>query len=208
MDEIYKGMKASTRRNIKKGEKMSLIIQTGDQQKDFAVFYELMVETRKRQGSPPYSKTFFYNLYHYLEPYQIKLFLALKGDIPIAGLIMLYHGTNALYAYGASTSNRQLLQLRPNDLLFRHAIADAHSAGFEEFDFGITPLYNESLFRYKSQWGTVNSKSIFTYYLNNIAKVPSIDRTGSLFRISSFIIRKLPTPILKAFGPVILRAAG
>lgn len=208
IDEIHMGMKASTRRNIKKAQKMNLSIHVGNQPKDFASFYELMVETRKRQGSPPYSISFFYNLYKHLEPSQMKLFLVLNDEVPIAGLIMLYHGENAIYAYGASTSDRGLLQLRPNDLLFWHAITDAHAAGFKAFDFGITPLYNQNLLRYKSQWGTANSESVFTYFLNNLNQVPSIDRTGRLISISSSVIRKLPTPILKTFGPLLMRFFG
>jgi len=208
LEDIQKGIKSSTRRNIKKAKKAGIKIKTGTCNKDYMAFYELMTETRKRQGSPPYSKAFFTHLFHNLNSSHIKLFIALKNDKPLAGIIMLYHGLTALYAYGASVSDTELLQMRPNDLLFWTVIKDAWKNKYKYFDFGITHISNLGLQRFKAQWGTVNKELNYTYYLNNINKVPSIDRSGQLARLISGIFRNAPAPLLKITGPIALKFLG
>lgn len=208
IDAIRKGIKPATARNIKKAEKQGVSIQTANRKTDYEIFYELMVETRKRQGSPPYSKVFFHHLSDDLDSSQKQLYLAFKGNVPIAGIIMLYNGAKAIYAYGASVSDRELLQARPNDLLFWTSIKDSHHKGFEIFDFGVTPYSNESLFRFKSQWGTDNSEMTYSYYLNRIRSVPNIDRSGKMFIFFSGMLKILPKSLLKPVGPIILRLLG
>ncbi|MBW1893187.1 MAG: peptidoglycan bridge formation glycyltransferase FemA/FemB family protein [Deltaproteobacteria bacterium] len=208
IDDIHKEIKSSTRRNIKKAEKAGVKIKTGICKKDYIAFYELMTETRKRQGSPPYSKAFFTHLFSNLDSSQIQLFMAFKNDQPIAGIIMFYHGATALYAYGASVSDTKLLQMRPNDLLFWTVIKDANQKGFKDFDFGITHLSNQGLLRFKSQWGTINEEFKYTYYLNNINRTPSIDRSGKIAKLISRIFRVAPPPLLKITGPIALKLLG
>ena len=208
IEDIHKAIKSSTRRNIKKANKAGIRIKTGTCKKDYLAFYELMTETRKRQGSPPYSKAFFTHLFYNLKSSHIKLFIALKHEKPLAGIIILYHGSTALYAYGASVSDTKLLQMRPNDLLFWTVIKDAWENKYEYFDFGITHISNLGLQRFKAQWGTVNKELNYTYYLNNIIKAPSIDRSGQVARLVSGIFRNAPTPLLKIIGPIALKFLG
>jgi len=208
IDAIFKKFKSNTRRNIKKAQKSELSIHIGRRPKDFEAFYDLIVETRKRQGAPPYSKAFFLQLYEHLDPKQMQLYLASYKNRPIAGIIMLYHGLNAIYAYGASVSDRTLLQMRPNDLLFWNVIKDAWQNDYQCFDFGITPFHNRGLLRFKSQWGTIDTNVQYTYYLNRVSKVPVLDRSGRLGTFVSSMFRFLPRSILKAIGPIVLKLLG
>jgi lipid II:glycine glycyltransferase (peptidoglycan interpeptide bridge formation enzyme) len=167
-----------------------------------------MNETRQRQGSLPYSRNFFSYLYQLVNASQCKLYLAYAGSQPIAGLIIFQHGERAIYAYGASTNNRKMLQMRPNELLFWTSIVDAHRSGCSVYDFGITPLAHNSLMRFKSQWGPENRKLFYSYFLNRSKSLPSIDRSGVFATTSSKILNKLPIPILKSVGPVFLKILG
>lgn len=205
---IKKGLKSSIKRNIRKAKANNIVIRIGNHGDSIDRFYELMVETRQRQGSLPYSRRFFHNLFQYLAPDQCKLFMAYAGARAIAGLIMLCHGKRAIYAYGASTSDRSLLQLRPNDLLFWRSIENMHKEHFDVYDFGVTPIGHSSLLRFKSQWGAENRKIIYSYFLCKSKMVPHLNRQGATVSIASRVFRNLPKPVLKVVGPILLRSLG
>ena len=205
---IKKGLKSSVRRNIKKAAANNIVVRSCNHGDAIDRFYELMVETRQRQGSLPYSRRFFHNLFQYLAPAQRTLFLAYGGTKAIAGLIMLCHGKRAVYAYGASTSDRRLLQLRPNDLLFWRSIQKMQQERFGVYDFGITPTGHSSLLRFKSQWGTENRNLFYSYFLCKSKMVPHIDRQGAVAAMASNVFRKLPRPVLQVVGPILLRSLG
>ena len=208
IDQIMQGFKPSVRRNIKKARASGISVRIENRRNAFDSFYELMVETRQRQGSLPYARRFFGDLSQCLDGSQRKLYLAYSGTKPIAGLLMLVHGKRAIYAYGASTNDRGLLRLRPNELLFWKSIEDAHLSGIAVYDFGITPLDHSSLLRFKSQWGPENRKLFYSYFLGRSKSVPRLDRSGTLVSLSSSVFKMLPKPIFKMIGPTFLRLLG
>ena len=167
-----------------------------------------MVETRKRQGVPVYPLTFFYNIFRLLGSSQKRLYLIYKDTLPIAGILMLYHGNRAIYGYGASVNDKGLLRLRPNELLFWTAIKEAQEKGYHWFDFGITHKNNNGLLRFKSQWGATTSPIIYSYFLNKLRKVPEQKREGIVFSTASSCLKILPRPIFKSIGPRLMKLLG
>jgi lipid II:glycine glycyltransferase (peptidoglycan interpeptide bridge formation enzyme) len=121
---------------------------------------------------------------------------------------MLYHRQDALYAYGASVSDRKALRARPNDLLFWRAIRDSCQAGFKNFDFGLTPLENRGLLRYKSQWKARTSLVVYSYYSKSRKPIAYIDRSGPAVRLATALLKKMPKTFLKVTGPLLLRLVG
>lgn len=208
INEIYSGFKPSVRRNIRKAKSSGVTIRVEKSRQALDAFYELMVETRQRQGSIPYGKQFFNYLFQYLDASKRKLYLAYHGARPIAGLLMMFHGKRAIYAYGASKSDRALLKYRPNDLLFWQSITDSHAQRFETYDFGITPIMHKSLLRFKSQWGTESQRLTYSYFSCRTKSFTRIDRSGLLMKAASSIFRVLPIPVYKKLGPEIIRFLG
>lgn len=206
--EIEKGLKPSIRRNVKKARLYGISIRISDRTCDVDRFYDLMVETRHRQGSIPYARSFFANLFRYLDRSKRKLFLAYYRGQPIAGLIMLSHGRRTIYAYGASVSDRDLLKRRPNDLLFWRSIQDAHHEGKDIYDFGVTPFGYDSLLRFKRQWGAVSRKLYYSYFFCKSKTIPRIDRSGTFAKITSGFIKHIPLPIYKMAGPILIKLLG
>lgn len=206
--DIYARFKPSVRRNIRKAESSGIRIRIEKSKQALDHFYELMVETRQRQGSLPYAKCFFNYLFRYLDSSKRRLYMAYHGGQPIAGLIMLFHGRRAIYAYGASKSDRALLKSRPNDLLFWRSITDAHAQGVGVYDFGITPSVHHSLLRFKSQWGTENHKLYYSYFMCRARTIPRIDRSGAMIKVGSAIFQVLPTSVYKMVGSIIIRYLG
>ena len=198
IDDIRDGFKKSVKRAIGKANRSSLVLFEGQNLEDYYTFYRLELETRKRQGAPSYSFGFFKTLYSVLYPKNnIKLYLASNEGKCIAGIIMLYHKQTAIYGYGASISNRELLNMRPNNLLFWQAIQDAHAQGYKYFDFGTTDPSNKGLLRFKSGWGTDDFRIPRYYYLNKTSNIPELDRDSFKMRVASGILKKMPICLTK-----------
>ncbi|MDZ7830660.1 MAG: GNAT family N-acetyltransferase [Desulfobacterales bacterium] len=206
---IKKNIKNSTLRNIKKAKKENVKIEIGKKMIDYKNFYDLMVDTRRRQGAPPYPLNFFKSLYNNFEEGNRCLFQAFRNGQLLAGIIMLYFGDTAIYAYGASVSNKSLMRFRPNELLFWTAIKDACEKNYSVFDFGITPFYNKDLLHFKSRWG-VKTYKIMYVYLSDLSKRqnPLIDRSSTSYRLASKFLTRLPRPIIKVLGPQLLKFIG
>jgi len=209
INQIKSNIKNSTRRNIKKAEKENVNIKIGCDIKDYRDFYELMVDTRKRQGSPPYPRKFFEALYGSFDSEKMCLFQAFRNERLLGGIIMFYYGDRAIYAYGASVSDKSLMRSRPNELLFWKAILDAWEKGYSIFDFGITPFYNTTLLHFKSRWGVNTYKIFFTYFPNSpLKKKPLINRESGYYRMASKILEQTPRPMIKILGPQLLKYFG
>lgn len=205
-DELLKSFdKGTARWGIKKAQKSGIIVKEENNLEGYKKFYDLMLETRKLQGSPPYPLSLFKNILNYLKE-NSQLFLAYHENIPIAGLVLFYFNKAAHYMYGASLKKKEYLQYQPNNLLIWEAIKFSKKAGCEKFDFGITPPAHSSLLQFKSRWGTEEKKLPYYFYLNKIKKIPLYD--SSRFGIGKKIWKIMPKFIIRAIGPIILRNFG
>lgn len=209
IDEIWKSFNSSTQRAIRKAEKTSMEIKRGTTLKDFEKFYNLELETVKRQGTLIYPFKFYENLYkNFFGLGKLRLYLAYYKGRPIAGIILTLHRDYAIYGYGASTGRREWLRLRPNNLLFWIAIQELKGERFNCLDLARTPKSNEGLLRFKSQWGSKSKLIPYYYYLNKSKKVPTIDRSGLKARVTSGLIRRMPISLSKSLGPILIKQIG
>jgi hypothetical protein len=202
---LWDNLRSSVRRNVRKARRNHLVIRRGKHPADFDSFYRLVLETRRYQGVPPYPKRLFGILQ--TMP-QARLHLALQEDDILAGIITLCYGKHVIYAYGASTKNREKLGLRPNDLLFWHVISEAYEEGFREFDFGTTPKGLPGLLRFKENWGGRSEEIAYSYWLNTAKRIPIVDRDSKVMRWASHVIRKMPVFAVQLVGEVLFRQLG
>jgi hypothetical protein len=209
LEAVWNGFESSVKRAIRKAEKSPLKIIQATSLNHYHQFFMLEVETRKRQGAPPYAFRFFRNLYLKLHASdKARLYMAYAEGLPVGGILMLYHHKTAIYGYGGSVSNKDLLKFRPNNLLFWQAIKDAHQRGCEIFDFGTTPPSNKGLLRFKSGWGTRTAAIPYYFILNRVAKIPIVDRQSRMARLAAGIFRTMPKSLLRALGPYFLKQLG
>ena len=209
IDDIWDKFKRDVRKSIRKAKRSPLKFIKGEKLEHYRAFYRLELETRKRQGSPPYSSAFFDNLYSKLHPLgKVKLYLASIEGQYIAGVIMLFHNKIAICGYSASTSNREFMKLKPNNLLFWKVIQDLYQEGYKSLNFGITDPSNEGLLRFKSAWGTNNTLIPYYYFLNSASEIPVFDRSSLKLRIASGVLKRMPLLLLRNIGPVLLKQLG
>ncbi|NVP17754.1 peptidoglycan bridge formation glycyltransferase FemA/FemB family protein [Candidatus Gracilibacteria bacterium] len=163
-DEILSMMKPKGRYNIKLAEKKGVIVKEVEKTKEnIEIFYNLMIETTSRDNFNGNSLDYYMTFLNSLK--ESKLFIAFFDDKPISAGIFTFIGEEAIYYYGASTSDINYRNLMSPYLLQWTAIFKAKQLGMKIYDFlGVaTPGEENSHLR-----GVTDFKSKFT---SNIVKV-------------------------------------
>jgi lipid II:glycine glycyltransferase (peptidoglycan interpeptide bridge formation enzyme) len=167
-EELLGGMKPKWRYNIRLSEKKGVAVRRGGSA-DMAVFYELYRETALRDGIAIHDREYYESLLKdsaalgsgepgaYLREPLISLYIAEFEGKPLAAIITLFSGFEAVYLYGASSNSHR--NLMPAYLLQWTAIRDAREYGARWYDFyGIPPTDDEDhpmhgLYRFKTGFG-------------------------------------------------------
>ncbi|MDT7839753.1 lipid II:glycine glycyltransferase FemX [Streptomyces justiciae] len=141
-DELLRGMSQQWRRNIKKAarEGVEVTVGTGGAA-DLKAFHDLYVHTAERDRFTPRPLRYFETMFAALSaeaPERITLYLAHhQGDL-VAATVLVRVGTHAVYAYGASATDKR--EVRGSNACQWAMIRDALAAGCEVYDLrGITP---------------------------------------------------------------------
>jgi CelD/BcsL family acetyltransferase involved in cellulose biosynthesis len=196
--------RSQTQRNIRKAQREGVVaLRRGTSMQDLTrVYFDLHLETRRRQGVPTQPRRFFEHLWReLLEPGHGFLLLASADGRPIAGGVFLTWKDTVVYKFGASSS--RFWSLRPNNLLFWEAIRWSCEQGFRVFDFGRTDLANRGLRNFKDNWGT--QESPLRYSVISDAAPKSLGPT--LPRPVSAVIRMSPTWLSRMLGELLYRVA-
>ena len=110
--ELFADMKSKTRYNIRPAHKKDVHVLNASEEK-LPVFYDLYLQTAKRNGFHPCSYRHFHALFlkpfNLTESLDIIFFLATKGQDVLAGAIIAVSRQRALYLFGASADEQRNL---------------------------------------------------------------------------------------------------
>ena len=138
-EELLANFRSKWRYNVRvaerKGVEVSRVGRT-----ELPAFYELLVETAKRDGFLIRGRSYFETLFDCLEPPgAIAMFLARFEGKPIAGALCMGFGPRLTYVYGASSNEHR--NVMPNHLMQWHMIRWARDNGYKIYDFrGVSPV--------------------------------------------------------------------
>jgi CelD/BcsL family acetyltransferase involved in cellulose biosynthesis len=201
-DAAAKRFRDSVRRNIRKGERSGVTVRRAEEEADLVdVFYGLHVETRRRLGVPVQPRRFFRLLWRtVVEPGLGFVLLAEHGERPLAGAVFLAWKGTVAYKYGAS--DPQWLGLRPNEVLFRDAIAWACTNGYSTLDFGRTDADAAGLRRFKLGWGCEEAPLLYSVVGG---EPPRLDSSSSTALAP--LLRRSPTWVTRVVGELLYKYA-
>jgi len=204
-EEILLSMRSSTARNIKKAERENVHVKRYTSMESIRDFYKLNCMTRKDHGLPPQPYYFFKNIYeHIISKGKGFVVLASYKNKNIAGAVFFNSGEKSIFKYGAS--DRKYLYLRPNNIVIWSAIKWYMENGFKSFSFGRTDPENKGLLQYKRGWG--GKEESINYYKYNFKKDIFVGKRIIRNSLTTFILRKIPSPILKKAGSLFYRHMG
>jgi lipid II:glycine glycyltransferase (peptidoglycan interpeptide bridge formation enzyme) len=179
LEKILSAMKSKTRYNIRLSTKRGVEVSEGIGA-DVDAWYGLYRQTSARDGIAIHAKNYYADLLERPHTYPgkspvVKLLLARAGSELLAGNIVLFWKTTAVYLTGASSNkNRNLM---PTYALQWEAIRQAREAGCTSYDlYGIPPRADPShpmfgLYQFKTgfsdrvleRWGTWDVVFLPTY---------------------------------------------
>lgn len=142
-EQLIANMRKATRYEIKKAQNLGIKIETSNNAKTIKKFYDLQLQTAKRQKFIPFSYKFLYEQFKVFgESGNAILYSAkLKGKL-LAQAFIIFYGTETAYHYGASTD---LGRKYPGAYLIQwEAIKEAKKRGLKRYNFwGVAPENNK-----------------------------------------------------------------
>jgi Acetyltransferase (GNAT) domain len=202
LDELYRRFhKSCVQRKIQRAEREELTMQAGRSEEQLAMFYRLLVLTRRRHCLPPQPLAWFRNLIQTFGD-GLLIRIALKGGRPIAGILTLRSKSSMVYKYGCSDSDFHNLGAMP--FLFWHAIREAKEQGASHLDFGRSETDNPGLISFKDNWG--GTRRTLAYYRYPAVQSDAIkhSRVGAARKAFS----ALPSVCLTTAGRLLYRHIG
>jgi hypothetical protein len=201
LDDIVRKFHNSVQRNIRRAEREGLTYEEGNSEQLLGQFYDLVVETRRRQHLPPQPMRWFRNLIANLGA-KLKIRMAFKNGVPLAGILTLNHKRTVTYKYGASDA--KMHRLGGVTLLFWNTIQQAKAAGYETMDLGRTDTGNEGLATFKEHWGGVGSSLDYWRFPSRPFGRESAVQSGFVQRM----VKAAPDRALIAAGNLLYRHMG
>lgn len=113
-EELLQSFHEKTRYNIRLAIKRGVTVREGTKD-DFAIFYNIMKETGKRDHFFIRNLSYFEKIYNIMYPGYTKLLMAEYENTPIAVAMPILYGNKVWYLYGGSSN--QYRNLMPNYLL-------------------------------------------------------------------------------------------
>ncbi|HEX7259644.1 MAG TPA: peptidoglycan bridge formation glycyltransferase FemA/FemB family protein [Candidatus Saccharimonadia bacterium] len=138
-EEILTKMRKGTKYEVKNSIKVGINVTSSAETKDMQAFYDLQIETAKRQGFVPFSYQFLEKQFQvFTAAKQALLYTAAYEGQVLAQAFIIFQGQEAVYHYGASTdAGRQY----PGAYAIQwEAIKEAKRRGMSRYNFwGIAP---------------------------------------------------------------------
>ncbi len=197
---------SQVKRSIKKAEREGLSVRVGARPEDLTeVFYGLHLRTRRRQGVPIQPKRFFRMLWDRIVASGMGSVLVVDTPrgAPIAAAFFVASNGTVVYKLGASDESSW--SLRPNHLLFWHAIRTACERGDRWFDFGRTDAGQDGLSAFKRSWGAREEPLV--YHTVGDPAGRSGPPGGRVSRTLAAVIRRSPPVVCRATGELLYRFA-
>lgn len=153
-DTLFGRMHKKTRYNVRLAEKKGVAVETAGVEA-LSAWYGLYRQTAERDKISIHSEQYYRDLFAHAP--NVTLWLARHEGQILAGNIVLLHGAQAVYLYGASSNEHR--NLMAPYALQAAAMRDARTRGATEYDlFGIPPTDDPNhpmhgLYRFKTGFG-------------------------------------------------------
>jgi GNAT acetyltransferase-like protein len=203
LNSVFQGLdKDSVQRRIQRAERACLVEKCGRSNELLKDFYALFVTTRRRHRLPPIPYAWFNNLIRCKDK-SVKIRLAYKDNIPIAGILTLDFRNILYYKYGCSDS--QFNRFGATPWLLWNAIESGKSSGANQFDMGRTQEDNTGLLAFKNHWVSQPERLVYRKFPES-SVVSSTDRWK--LQMAKRIFSRMPERLLTITGKLIYRHIG
>lgn len=169
--------------------------------RDLDTFYALLSDTYHRLGTPVFSRGHFQRLLDEFGPHADAREILVDDKVVAVSFNFLWRGEMHTY-YAASDQNS--LNLAPNNFLYYDHILWAGENGCHTFDFGRSK-YDTGNMEFKRHWCTVMRPLPYEILLVERKELPDFTPKNENFSLAIRAWRKLPLPLTKVLGPMLVK---
>lgn len=170
-DLLWQRFRKNHRQNFKSAVKQGLTMSLANSREDIIAYYDMYQLSLRRWGKNAigfWPRSFFLNMLNMPEfGKDIKMYIARKDDEVTGGIIMVYHGAQAIYWHGVSHSS--YLSAHPSPFLLISAINNACNEGYRWFDF-MGPNKRQNAVQHFKDGFAIQKLPYNVYYSNNSTK--------------------------------------
>lgn len=185
LNVLWESFSSSTRRHIRKAEKIEYEIKIN---KDINTFYDLYSKHMRNIGTPTLGYKFFQNLANILNNSFDVATIFYKNQ-PVSSILLLYFNNIVIYDRGASSYEHKDLNL--NYVLFWNIISDLSKQNYAYLDFGRS-IPESGTYQFKNGWRPEIIKLQYQYYLNTINSIPNISQNSTKRKMFAKIWKHIP----------------
>ncbi len=160
-------------------------------------FYELMLHTYRRHGTPAFPKAFFESIVNNFAHMADVREVWLEGRPVAVSLNFLFR--EQMHTYYAASADDTWAMGPNNHMYFEHLLW-AGNNGFRVFDFGRSKK-DTGPYAFKKHFGATEHPLPYEVMLVKRQEMPNFSPTNPKFDMAVKVWRKIPLPVTKLLGP-------
>jgi len=192
-------LKKKTRESVRRSERYGLILEKGHHLLD--AFYQVMVVSMRRLGTPVHSKSLYQNILASFGP-NANIFAVKYKGIPVSLSLVLFYRKEFVALIRGSLD--EYYHLRPNNFLYWELFKDAYSSGATSFDLGRS-LAGSGPAIFKESWGAEAKPLYYEYFLNRQKTIPRINQENPRYQLPRLVWKRMPLSLTKLLGPHLIK---
>lgn len=198
-DELWTGLKAKVRNQVRKGEKCGLEVAWGGREL-LDEFYHVFSHNMRDLGTPVFGRKLFAAILDQFADEAELCITRLNGQ-SIAAAVLI-HGPGTTEVPSAS-SLRRFNFANANMFMYWHLLRRAIERGQQMFDFGRSSP-DSSTYRFKKQWGAEPHPAVWQYYIRK-GNVDDLRLESGKYDRMVRAWQRLPVWLTRWIGPPIVR---
>ena len=141
-DAMIGAMRARTRTYIRQAQRRGVVVREGSED-EFALFYEAVAATSRRQGFDPYPSSYYEQIWRSFQGHTRLVLVEYEGDI-LSSSLLLGFGDTVFYKMGGWSDRHR--EIRSNELMHWAGMQWGQACGYSYYDLeGINPAVGEAI---------------------------------------------------------------
>lgn len=155
-------------------------------------------------GTPVFAKRYFDALKRVFGA-DCDIVTILHSDQAVASVMNFYFRDEVIPYYGGGLPEARAVAA--NDFMYWEVMRRACERGFRLFDFGRSKR-DTGAYSFKKHWGFEPAPLAYEFLLRRGGEIPDLNPLNPKYRIAIAAWKRLPLPVAKAIGPLIVRNLG
>ena len=189
---------SKTRNQVRRGMKEGFTVDTGHGQ--LGAFHDVFHRHMRVLGSPAHKTKFYESVIAHLGD-RADFYVVRDGQALVAGALLFWVNGTAMNYH--TVALREYNARCPNYLIYWKMLEDSAGKGCTVFDMGRSEAESSNL-KFKQNWGIELVPLRYNYYLRTLKEVPFKDPRNPKYRIPIAIWQKLPLPVTRFLGPLLI----